>query len=209
MGMSLRAYARHRKDRGLPGGSDTAVRKAIQAGRISKLPDGTIDPETADAEWSGSTDRAKVRTDEQYQQGAERARETIEAGETKPVPPAAREAVEEASARPVEEVSGGGAVTYAKARAANEAIKAQMNKLRLQRQQNAVVDRRAAVAHVFELARKERDTWLQLPARKAALMAAELEVDAHSLEQVLDRYIRDHLAELAEIKVEIGKADDA
>ena len=57
-------------------------------------------------------------------------------------------------------------------------------------------------SHVFDLARKERDAWLQMPARKAANMAAELDVDAHLMEQVLDRYIREHLAEMAEIKFE-------
>lgn len=194
----------------MPGGTDMAVRKAIQAGRISKLPDGTIDPAVADEEWAGRTDHAKVRSDQAYAQGVERARETISADERRPVPEAARRAVHEATSQPLEsELGGGGAVTYAKARAANEAIKAQQNKLRLDRMRGELVNRRAAVAHVFELARKERDSWLQLPARKAALMAAELDVDAHAMEQVLDRYIRDHLAELAEIKVEIGRAEDA
>lgn len=211
MGLSLRAYARSRKERGLSGGTDAAVRKAIAAGRISALPDGTVDPARADAEWEGRTDHAKVRTDEAYQRGAEAARETLEADEQRPVPEAARRVVQETTAQPLEgDVGGsGGAVTYAKARAANEAIKAQQNKLRLERMRGEIVNRRAATAHVFELARKERDSWLQLPARKAALMAAELGVDAHAMEQVLDRFIRDHLAELAEVKVEIGRGDDA
>jgi hypothetical protein len=37
-------------------------------------------------------------------------------------------------------------------------------------------------------------------ARVAAIMAAELELDAQKLHTVLDRYVRDHLAELAEIR---------
>ena len=37
MGISIRAYARHR------GVSDTAVRKAIKTGRITKERDGSID----------------------------------------------------------------------------------------------------------------------------------------------------------------------
>jgi predicted patatin/cPLA2 family phospholipase len=41
-------------------------------------------------------------------------------------------------------------------------------------------------------------TWGLLD-RMAAVMAAELEVDAHKLHTVLERHLRDHLAELAEI----------
>ena len=36
---------------------------------------------------------------------------------------------------------------------------------------------------VFRLAREERDTWLNWPARVAALMAAELGVDAHAMQK--------------------------
>lgn len=62
MGLSRRAYAEHRKALGLSGTSEAAVRKALAAGRISTLPDGTIDPKAADRDWGGSTDAAKVRT---------------------------------------------------------------------------------------------------------------------------------------------------
>ena len=50
MGISIRTYARHR------GISDTAVRKAIKAGRITKEGDGSIDVEKADREWHMNTD---------------------------------------------------------------------------------------------------------------------------------------------------------
>ncbi|MFC1526772.1 elements of external origin [Candidatus Latescibacterota bacterium] len=49
--LSIRAYARRR------GCSDSAVRKAIAAGRITKERDGKILPEKADAEWVASADR--------------------------------------------------------------------------------------------------------------------------------------------------------
>ena len=66
-----------------------------------------------------------------------------------------------------------------------------------------LVDRAKATAMVFDLARRERDAWLNWPPRVAANMAAELDVDAHLMEQVLDRFLREHLAELAEIKIEL------
>src|SRR5512133_3782911 len=49
MGVSIRAYAKRRHV------SHTAVEKAIAAGRISTLPDGSIDPAAADVEWERNT----------------------------------------------------------------------------------------------------------------------------------------------------------
>ena len=49
MGLSIRAYARHR------GVSHVAVKKAIDTGRISQGADGTIDPARADQEWEQNT----------------------------------------------------------------------------------------------------------------------------------------------------------
>jgi hypothetical protein len=56
------------------------------------------------------------------------------------------------------------------------------------------------VAQVFRLARDERDAWINWPARAASVIAAELEVDSHRLHTVLERQVRAHLAELAEIR---------
>jgi hypothetical protein len=65
---------------------------------------------------------------------------------------------------------------------------------------------------VFRLAREERDAWVNWPARVAALIAAELsascsetaggtvQVDQHMLHTVLERHVREHLAELAEVR---------
>jgi hypothetical protein len=63
-----------------------------------------------------------------------------------------------------------------------------------------LVDRAKAVAQVFKLARDERDAWVNWPARVAAVMAAELEVDPHKLHTILGRQVREHLAELVEIR---------
>ena len=53
---------------------------------------------------------------------------------------------------------------------------------------------------VGRLARDERDAWVNWPARVAAMIAAELEVDAHKLHTVLERQVREHLNELAEVR---------
>lgn len=59
--MSISAYARSRRDRGLPGGSRWGVQKAIRDGRIMTNPDGTVSPEQADAAWGRNTSQAKQR----------------------------------------------------------------------------------------------------------------------------------------------------
>ena len=49
MGMSIRAYARHR------GVSPSAVHKAIKTGRITPEEDSTLEPEKADQQWAQNT----------------------------------------------------------------------------------------------------------------------------------------------------------
>jgi hypothetical protein len=93
-----------------------------------------------------------------------------------------------------------GAMTFIQARTANEVLKAQERRVRLQRMKGELVDRAKAVAQVFRLARDERDAWVNWPARVAAMIAAELEVDPHQAHTVLERHVRNHLAELAEVR---------
>ena len=52
-GISIRAYAQHR------GVHHRAVQNAIKEGRITQLEDGTIDPATADQEWTANTNMMK------------------------------------------------------------------------------------------------------------------------------------------------------
>ena len=73
MGVSRRSYAAQR------GVSEAAVRKAIATGRITTLPDGTIDPARADSEWGAQTDPAKQRGQHAKKMGAETAAGTARA----------------------------------------------------------------------------------------------------------------------------------
>ena len=102
----------------------------------------------------------------------------------KPVPEAAVGAVRDTLREHGEPVSAGGpgsspgqAMTFIQARTANEVLRAQERRLRLQRMKGELVDRAKVVAQVFRLARDERDAWVNWPARVAAMIAAELEVD--------------------------------
>jgi hypothetical protein len=189
------------------GVSEAAVRKAIATGRITTLPDGTIDPARADFEWGAQTDPAKQRGQHARQMGAETAAGTARAAATKPVPQSAIKAVadtlRDAGTDPGSPEASGGEVSFLRARMANEVLKAQTAKVRLEKMKAEVIDRARATAMVFDLARRERDAWLNWPPRVAANMAAELGVDAHRMEQVLDIYLRQHLSEMAEVKIEL------
>jgi hypothetical protein len=202
MGLSRRAYALRR------GCSESAVRKAIATGRIVTEADGTIDAAKADAMWDARTDPAQQRGAHARATAAETAATTAtaKAALNKPVPRAALDAVKdtlrEAGSEPGA-AEGGGEVSFVRARMANEVLKAQTARVRLQKMKGEVVDRARATAMVFDLARRERDAWLNWPPRVAALMAAELGVEAHQMETVLERHVRAHLGELAEVKVEL------
>ena len=126
---------------------------------------------------------------------------------TKAVPTAAIRAVaetlQEAGAEPEPGEAGTGEVSFLRARMANEVLKAQTAKVRLQKMKGDLVDRSRATGMVFDLARRERDAWLGWPPRVAANMAAELGVEAHRMELLLDAYLRAHLAEMAEVRIEL------
>ena len=177
MGLSIRAYARHR------GVSHVAVKKAIDTGRITPQADGTIEPNRADLEWAQNTVAA---------------RKPVAAKTASP----AAEPIRPASA-PVEPVApplSAGGTSLLQARTVNEVVKAQTNKVRLAQLKGDLVDRSQAIAHVFRLARTERDAWLNWPARISAEMAAKLEVDAHELHVALESGVRDHLIELGDMR---------
>ena len=174
MGLSIRAYARHR------GVSDTAVHKAIRSGRITPEPDGTIDPNRADRDWARNTEEPRPGT----RQSAATARVPDHGDESSPLLPA-------------------GGTSLLQARTVNEVVKAQTNKVRLARLKGELVDRAQAVTHVFRLARTERDAWLNWPARISAPLAATLGVDPHALHVALEAAVREHLQELGELRVRV------
>jgi hypothetical protein len=177
------------------GVSETAVRRAEKAGRICREADGAWDLARIKAAWAGNTDPAQQRT----APGAGDTNRGAARRAVKPVPEAALGAVRDTLRENGESISAGG-MTFMQARTANEVLKAQERRVRLQRMKGELVDRAKAVGQVFRLARDERDAWVNWPARVAAMIAAELEVDPHTLHTVLERHARDHLAELAEVR---------
>ena len=186
MGLSIRAYARHR------GVTDTAVHKAIRSGRIEALPDGTIDSDQADAQWARNTSAPKT--------GTQRPTVKVKVPEVDGDSAGDRGG---AGASNNASSGGGGGTSLLQARTVNEVVKAQTNKVRLARLKGELIDRPQAIAHVFKLARSERDAWLNWPARVSAQMAAKLEIDAHTMHVALENAVREHLQELGNLQASV------
>lgn len=192
-GMSERQYAAH------VGLSRGAVQKAKMAERLVLYPDGSINAAASDARRAETTDPSKTRKPPEPK--------------LKPVPEAAVASVgetlrEEGLPGPV---SGGG-TTFLQAKTANEVMKAQERRIRLQKLKGELVDRARAETLMFRLAREERDGWVTWPARVAALMASELvaalggeiTVEAALMQKVLEAHVRAQLDSLAEIRTGLG-----
>ncbi|MCA3519127.1 elements of external origin [Phenylobacterium sp.] len=192
-GMSERQYAAH------VGLSRGAIQKAKMAERLVLFADGSINAAASDVRRSETTDPSKTRKPP--------------APKLKPVPEAAVAAVgdtlrEQGLAVP----AVGGGTTFLQAKTANEVLKAQERRIRLQKLKGELIERARALALVFRLAREERDAWVNWPARAAALMAAELSasfsdttgqqitVEPAAMQKVLEKHVRAHLEELAEVR---------
>ncbi|WP_299912163.1 hypothetical protein [uncultured Paracoccus sp.] len=192
-GMSERQYAAH------VGLSRGAIQKAKAAGRLVLHEDGSIDAIASDRLRAEATDPSKTRK--------------APAPKLKPVPEAAVAAVgdtlrEQGLSAP----AVGGGTTFLQAKTANEVLKAQERRIRLQKLKGELVDRARAETLMFRLARDERDAWVTWPARVAALMASELtaalgdgsEVEAALMQKVLEAHVRAQLDSLAEIRPGLG-----
>jgi hypothetical protein len=107
------------------GVSETAVRRAETAGRIKREADGAWDPARVKVAWASNTDQAQQRP-------ARRDRPRDDRRALKPVPEAAVGAVRD-TLREHGEPMAAGAMTFMQARTANEVLKAQERRLRLQR----------------------------------------------------------------------------
>ena len=198
-GVSERQYATR------VGLSRGAIQKAKEAGRLVLHTDGSINAEASDQRRAAMTDPAKSR--------AVRKAPAAPMAKLKPVPESAVAAVgdtlrEEGLPTPV----AGGGTTYLQAKTANEVLKAQERRIRLQKLKGELVDRARAETLMFRLAREERDAWVTWPARVAALMASELvatlgdgiTVEAAVMQKVLEAHVRAHLDSLAEIRVALA-----
>lgn len=144
LGMSIRAYAKHRHDLGLRGGTATAVQRALSSGRIPRNKHGKIDPSRADLAWEENTDATRGGGREEPGGGAAPAA----AGPTR-VP------------------------DYKESRAIRESYAARTAKIEYDKLSESKVDVTLVQAEAFRLAHNVRDAIQSVPARLSAIFAAE------------------------------------
>jgi hypothetical protein len=171
------------------GVSHTALQKAQRAGRIAPEADGAWDVEKVRARLAESSDPTR------------KTASFVAPLSPRPAvqPPLAQPAA--AAPDPLPRIAGS---TFHDARTANEVLKAQERRLRLDERKGKLVDKARALLLVHRLAKEERDAILAWPARVAAEMAAELGVDAHRLQTMLDTRLRQHLAARHDVRVSVG-----
>jgi hypothetical protein len=92
-------------------------------------------------------------------------------------------------------VSGG---SVAAARAAKLQADVKLSQLKLGERDGSLVERASVEKFIFERARFERDRWVGWIARTAPTLAHDLDCDPQRAFAVLDRLVREHLAELAD-----------
>jgi transcriptional regulator with XRE-family HTH domain len=163
--------------------SHTALQKAERAGRIAPEADGGWDVEKVRARLAESSDPT---------------RKTAMLAAPRPAtsPPVAPPPAADALPR-----AGN---TFHDARTANEVLKAQERRLRLDERRGKLVDKARALMLVHRLAKEERDAILAWPARVAAEIAAELGVDAHRLQTMMDQRLREQLAARHDVRVQVS-----
>jgi biotin operon repressor len=173
--------------------SHTALQKAAQSGRIAQEPGGGWDVEKVRARLAASSDPMRKTATMVAQVSAQPS----------PPPPPPRPAIAPPMPEPLPTPSLGGS-SFHNARTANEMLKAQERKLRLDERRGQLVEKARALMLVHRLAKEERDAILAWPARIAAELAAELGVDAHRLQTLMDARLRQHLAERNDLRVAVA-----
>ena len=211
-GLSKRAYARHRDERGLSGRSESGVRKAIVEGRLKRalLKDGSIDPEVADQEWESSSagnpasDAKRKPAGGKGKGGRAKASKKKVPKKKAPVRKTAVKAVDKSlkeagkhsgNGRVTDDVEG---ITLTAARTAKAYEDAEMARLKRMQMEGVLIDREKAQQFIHGWMRQERDAWMAWPGRVASLLAADLDLeDVRAVTTVLERHVREHLQELS------------
>ncbi len=140
-GLSERQYAAR------VGLSRGTIQKAKATGRLVLHADGGIDAVASDALRAEATDPSKTRKAPQ--------------SKLKPAPEAAVSAVGETlREQGMTAPSIGSGTTFLQAKTANEVLKAQERRIRLQKLKGELIDRARALSLVFRLARQERNQGL-------------------------------------------------
>ncbi|CAH1657111.1 conserved hypothetical protein [Hyphomicrobiales bacterium] len=186
MGVSRRELAR------ILGVSEAGVRKALSQGKITALPDGTIDPEAAREAWAKNSDpaRTKVRSARTVRTDPEQAAPLDEGTAREAVNLIKRVLMEEGGA----ESTG---LDFDQARTAETILKARERDIRIAKLRKELVPLEAVRKHVNRAFTGYRQAVQGIPARFGAQMAAEVGCDVGLLDAALNKVIAMVLDELS------------
>lgn len=166
------------------GVSQSAIRKAVDAGRLSRLPDGRFDLALALQEWTQNRRRApgpgRPRTTAPSETPQSRARGGRRSGAGEPP----RE-------KPPEK-------TLVELAIEHERVKIAQRRLDVRRKRGELVAWRPFRQQVFEFVRRERDHWQTWPSRVARALAEQFGLEAGPVQIALEGHVRTALRELAQ-----------
>lgn len=180
MGITQKEFARRM------GVSPQAVNKRVRAGRLSRLPDGTLDPVVAEQEWNATKEPSAGVSVPPASPGSQ----AVPFQRPSARPPAL------ASAAQGPATSSAPAGTYAQAKTADALYKARLRQLEYEAKSGTYVRAEEVANRWFEHARAIRDRMLAIPDRLAAELAAQTSI--HEVRRRLDEEIRIALQELAD-----------
>ena len=180
-GESQRAFARR------IGLSQPRVNQLIKEG-LPVLANGRVDTEAAILWLEQNLDRERSARAREGSAGAVTGAGGSRQGKPAAAPPLAPPLPAAAAGAPMAEV-----------RRQHEIVKVARARLRFETERGKLVSRDDVRILVFTRARRERNAHLAWIMRVAPLMAADLGVDPSRMFSVLDRHVRDHLADLAKI----------
>lgn len=153
--LGLRAYARHRAERGLVGRTLHAVQRAIADGRITPI-DGKIDPEVADIQWAEKTDAVQQA---RGARGGHAPRPDADPPRSVPAPAGDRDG-------------------YFATKERRERAEAELAELELKERRGELVKKADVERATFAVQRAVRDRMTGIPDRIAPIVAAETDVAA-------------------------------
>jgi hypothetical protein len=100
--------------------------------------------------------------------------------------------------------NGGDVLSFAEERARKERAVASLREQELEKRSGKLINREMAERAAFDFAREFRDGLTNWPARVAAVMAAELGVDQVRLHVILEKHLREFLAEFANSQLRLA-----
>ncbi|MGL4858777.1 MAG: hypothetical protein ACRC5A_03385 [Enterobacteriaceae bacterium] len=183
--MSVSQYAKHSKM------SRTAFYNWESKDDFPKRVDGKVDATACDAYLA----RYRVAQDPRTK-NAERKKEKITTAMTTdaPIPP------EDTTESEVQQImmATGAKMSLEEARRFKENYLALMAQLTYQKESGEVVELSIAENVLFKAFRAQRDSWLNWPARVAPLIAADLNIEADRVTEVLTGHVHEHLTRLSQ-----------